>query len=463
MGVATPRKEYEQQLPGVTKNRDCASGQRAVKAKSTVYLKPLASQLNGTGGFTTDGKQEYEQYLSLALYFNAVGRTVDGSTGLIHRKKPVIELPAALEYLRDSIDSSTETLASHIQASTRENFITPRCGLLVDFPQSNERLSVADTERLNIRPKIMFFPYESILNWRYGVVDGKRQLVLLVLVEAAVKIIDKFETETVKNYRVLELIDGVYHSSLYNEDENIKEEAQPIRMNGQYAREIPFYTMEPLGGNRSAVDDLVDVNLNHYNMFSAYANKEHMCGFPIYWETGVTDADDDKNVSVGVGAKWTSENDQASFGILETSGDGGSMRSYLEDRKAEMAALGADMLKPSTSQAESGEAKRLDKIAQNATAGDIANTVSTAYRSAIRAAAVWVNANPDEVKVELNTDYIPGTIDPQMMSQLVAALQSGQISYDTFYENLQKGEIASEGRSAEEELALIASSETGMQ
>jgi hypothetical protein len=45
---------------------------------------------------------------------------------------------------------------------------------------------------------------------------------------------------------------------------------------------------------------------------------------------------------------------------------------------------------------------------------------------------------------------------------MVSAYQGGAISYETLYENLQRGEVAGSERTAEEEKALIANEDTGM-
>ena len=477
MSVTNEREEYTKQLSEVTKNRDCVIGQRRVKNKTTIYLKPLASQVDKDGNLTTEGKKDYDQYLQLALFFNAVGRTVDGLTGLIFRKDPVIELPEKIKYLKNNVSASNLTMISQMQSTVRDAFITPRSGLLVDFPDVVGEVSRADAEELNLRPKILAFPYESITNWYFDTVNGEYQIVLLVLKEAATERIDKFTTERKTKYRVLELIGRdekddkgtvtkseqlFYHHSLYDEGGDLISGPTIVMMNDKPATKIPFFLIETLDGVKAPIDDLVDVNLNHYNMFASYANKEHTSGFPIFWESGVEDESDDKNIAIGPGAKWTTRNAEAQFGVLETNGDGGSLRSYLEDRKTEMAALGAEMLNPLTGQSQSGESKRLDKVAQNATTADVANTVSRAYQQANEVAAAWMGANPEEVEVKLNTDYIPDDMNSQLLTALMVALQNGNISYDTFYENLQRGEIANPKRSAEDEKKLIANSELGL-
>ena len=127
-----------------------------------------------------------------------------------------------------------------------------------------------------------------------------------------------------------------------------------------------------------------------------------------------------------------------------------------------MAALGAEMLKPRTASAESAEAKSLDKVAQNSTTANIAITISEAYIKALNFAARWLGAAEDTV-YQLNTDYNPSTMNPQLLTSLMMAEQSGQISYETFWENLKRGEIANSDRTAEQEKALIVVADTGME
>lgn len=459
--VTSPSAEYSRLINDVKLNRAAVNGQRAIKKGGRVYLRPLASQLDGNGDFTTEGLASFKKYLELALFFNASGRTVDGLSGLVFRKDPIIELPEKLTYLIENIEASNQTMISQMQNVTRNAFITPQSALLTDFPESSGVLSTIESERANLRPRILFFPFESIIKTFFQVINNKFQLSLAVIRESTSSIVD-FEIENEAVYRVLSLIDGVYHHALYDDGGSLTSGPTPVLVNGKTSDEIPLYFITPLDGNKAAIDDLVDVNLNHYNMFASYANKEHTSGFPIFWETGVADADNDKNIDIGPGAKWTSQQADAQFGVLETMADGGSLRKYLEDRKMEMAALGAEMLSPSSGQAESGESKRLDKVAQNATTADIANTVSRAYNQACRFAARWVGANEEEVKIILNTDYIPAEMNPQLLTALLASLQSGEISYDTFYSNLQKGELIQSTRTAEEEKALIAVEETGV-
>ena len=61
---------------------------------------------------------------------------------------------------------------------------------------------------------------------------------------------------------------------------------------------------------------------------------------------------------IGNAVKWNG-GDDASFGVLQPDGNADSHRIALQDTEQRMAALGAEMLKPRVSGAESAEAKSL--------------------------------------------------------------------------------------------------------
>lgn len=469
--VTTTRPEYDDLLKDVKRNRDAVAGERQIKSETVEYLPPLASMTCGTyqdengqetirhnNGLSPEGARSYRKYLSLAYFYGASGRTVDGLTGLIFSKDPVKELPSSVEYLNANSDGKQTSLRKLSQKAATEAFISPQSAFLVDFPKVEGQMSVAQMEASNARPKILHYPFESIINWFYDVVNNELKLTLVVLMEC-VSVRDGYEIKDELRYRVLELRDGVYHQGVFTEDGEVVVESMPVLVNGQTTGEIPFYFVRVGAEMKSVINDLVDANLNHYRFFADYAAKEHASAFPVFYETGTLG--DDKNVMIGPGAKWSTQNSDAQFGVLQTASDGGSMRQYLIDMEQRMAALGAEMLKPRVASAESAESKSLDQVAQNSTTANVANNVSEAITKAINFCSRWLGGSEDAV-YSLNTDYNPSGMSAQDLTALVAAWQGGAISYDTFYTNLQKGEIASPDITSEEEQARITTESTGM-
>jgi hypothetical protein len=385
-----------------------------------------------------------------AYFYGATGRTVVGLSGLIFAKNPVVDLPTNVEYFTENVDGKGRALNDFVKELVDNAFKSVWSGVLVARPTTPAGLSKLDAERQNLRPKLLYYNFASIINWDYTTVNNKEVLSLLVLTEQTTKRTG-FKIESEIQYRVLELIDGVYHQALYNKDKEIVEESAAVIINGNPANEIPFYWLEAGEGGKSVIDDLVDANFQHYNVYADYGSKLHYSSFIIYYETGVNG--ESNNMVVGNGVKWNGATD-STFGVLQPDGNADSHRIALQDIQQLMASLGAEMLKPRTSGAESAEAKSLDQVAQNSTTASVANTVSMVVRRACDFADKWMGGNGGTV-FSLNTDYNPTGMNPQLLTALMTAVQSEQsISGQTLYELMQKGEVAST-RTYEEEQELI--------
>lgn len=412
--VKEPRKEYSDTLPSVTKNRLAVAGQRAVRAAGVQCLEPLASmlcetnyvdgvsQVNYTNSLTTEGLAKYNKYLKNAYYYGATGRTVTGLGGLISSKDPVKEIPSSISYMEENVNGKGQTLRDFSSDAVSEAFASTRSGILVARPSTPEGASKLDEETMNLRPKLLHYKFESIINWDYEVVNNVEKLSLLVLKESTTKR-KGFKVETESQYRVLELIDNVYHQSLYDDSGEILEESTPVIFNGQKSDEIPFYEIVAETETKAVIDDLVDANFEHYNIYADYGSKLHYSSFVIYTENG--NEHNNNNMIIGNGVKWNGSAD-GSFGILQPDGNADSHRLALQDTELRMAALGAEMLKPRTSGAESAEAKSLDQVAQNSTTANVAITVSDAITKAFNFSSKIMGGSEDAV-YRLNTDYNP--------------------------------------------------------
>ena len=468
--VTEPRIEYTDQLIDVQRNRAAVAGERSVKRGGVKFLPPLASMCcsitydeNGEQQFrqsitlTKEGQAAYTKYIALASFYGATGRTVDGLVGLIFSKQPVQELPALIEYLDENADSKGNSLRDLAKKAATEAMISPRSGILVARPSTPEGSSIADVEAQNLRPKLLSYKFEDIINWDYEVINNVEKLSLVVLCELTTKR-DGFKVDVEKQYRVLELIEGVYNQSLYNDAGAQIEAVLPVTINGSTSDVIPFYFVEVGAEGKSVINDLVDMNFHHYQVSADYNSKNHFSSFTIYYETG---ADSSQNMLMGNGVKWSNRSSDATFGILQPDGNADALRISLQDDEQRMAALGAEALKPRSSGAESAEAKSLDQVAQNSTTADVAITISEALTKALNFASMWMGST-EEAVYQLNTDYNPTGMSGQDLTAMVSAYQGGAISYDTLYENLQRGEIASVERTADEERAMITNADTGM-
>jgi hypothetical protein len=116
---------------------------------------------------------------------------------------------------------------------------------------------------------------------------------------------------------------------------------------------------------------------------------------------------------------------------------------------------GAQLFDNSPRGQESGEARRLRFSAETATLSSIVGSSALILERSLKQAAIMAGANPDEVVVKAPDNLLEGRLDPQEITALVQSWTGGAISYQTLYENLQRGRIASTERTADEEGALL--------
>jgi hypothetical protein len=137
-------------------------------------------------------------------------------------------------------------------------------------------------------------------------------------------------------------------------------------------------------------------------------------------------------------------------------------RQAMLDERQNAAQAGARLFNSSENKAaESGDALRIRFAAETATLTSIAQASAQGLEKALRHIAVMIGQDPTKVVVKPNLSFVDSTLTPADAAALVNVWQNGAISYETLYERLQRGEIASAERDHEAELALIAAEEFG--
>jgi hypothetical protein len=165
--------------------------------------------------------------------------------------------------------------------------------------------------------------------------------------------------------------------------------------------------------------------------------------------------------AVGAGAVISiKQGDQAGTPDVKYVGPAGTgiaaHRVAIQDERQNAAQSGARLFNSAeTKTAESGDALRIRFAAETATLTSIALASSQGLEKALRHIAIMIGQSPDAVTVKPNLSFIDSTLTPEQAASLVSLWQNGAIAYETLYENLQRGEIASAERDHEAELKLI--------
>jgi hypothetical protein len=456
MPVDTTATDYEANKPRWARCRVAIEGQDAVHAAGATYLPRLKGQ----------NEDEYKAYKERAQFYNATGRTLDGMTGLIFRKTPVVEVPSGMEIYTADVDKAGTPLLSFAEAVADELIAVGRIGVLVDYPTSEtKQVTVADAEAQGLRPYASIYPAESILSWLVG---SHRKLLRVVLKEcsSAIDATDEFKQVVKEQYRVLDLFDGRYRVRLYEKadgkDVQIGGDLYPL-MNGKAMTEIPFFICGTNGMGpqvqKPPMNDLVNVNMSHYKSTADYEHGLHFTGLPTPVITGYNPEvkEDGSKAVIALGSSecLIFPDKEAKAFFLEFTGLGlTQIKDALKSKEEQMASLGARMLAPEKRAVESAETASIHRSGENSVLASIANSASMLLTQVMKLIAEWANVSGD-VKITLNTDFLPNGMTAQELTALLKCVQSGKMSDETFYWNLQQGELVPDNLTFEEEQTRI--------
>ena len=446
--------DYDRWLPWWTRCRDVIAGDPKIKSpsKRKRYLPPLKSHENSP--------EKYDRYVQGALFYGATKRTKKAYEGMIFRKDPQIELPSAMEIYRPQILKALRMCVS-------ETINTNRIGVLDEYPVSGQELTLAQLESSDLRPYKSIYKAESIINWE-EIIDNDLQSsakkIVLRYYKRVEDLNNEFYYKDICYTKVLDLDEnGHYRQRLYETSSELNNqlisEIVPV-INGSPLDYIPFHFCDSNGGNVEVQEpellDLVAVNLSHYLTSATLENGEFWAGTPTPVIASDIPPDHSKMLIGPDGLIPLSSG--SSWGYLEFSGAGlGSLRESLKDKEQMMAKLGARLLEGEKRAAEAAETARIHRAGEYSILANIANSVSDTIEKSERTRAEWLGQNPDDVSIQLNTDFMPGILAGQELIAIVQGWQSGAYSYETLYENLQRGEIIRQDKPIQEEIEAIES------
>jgi len=202
--------------------------------------------------------------------------------------------------------------------------------------------------------------------------------------------------------------------------------------------------------------DLAVVNLAHYRNSAIYEHTLYLTAMPTPGCTGVSDEGEKKALeAMGPGALWLLTSPNAKAFMLEFQGHGAeAIRQAMLDKLNHMASLGARMIAEKKRAAESAEKARLDSQDETSLATEIVRTVEDALTATLRTMADWVAANPEEVEVTFNREFVETRLTAQETLQLASAWQMGAFSEDALWWNYQRGGRVPANRTLEEDREL---------
>lgn len=482
MAVDTKHPQYVQFAPVWQRMRDVVAGHEAMQERAGDYVRKAQDM-------TPD---QFRDYCTAAVFFEATGRTLEGLTGMAFARDPVTTVPAGLKDFAEDCTQDGVSLIQFADSAYEELFTVSRLGILCDYPPRDPSVRTRrDEERANRRPFLRKYYAEHILNWETTKVNGVYVLTQVRLFEQEYRDADEFDRERRDIIRVLDLttVDGVtaYRQRIFAHKDWVKvdsgalvDEATPTRrgarktpaapeedksnwsqdgeaviplINAKPIPFIPFWIINPSDQTpdvrRPLLAGLANVNVAHFNTTAQLENALFWCGNPQPYATGVDGATMPK-LSVGSSSLWTFPDAQSKVDFLSISGDSvQALNGRLDRHEQQMALLGARMLSPDKRAAEAAETARIHRQGEMSVVTGTSNSLSASITDIIKVAGMFQGVT-GEVVFQMNTAFFDEILSVSDAKGLVSLWQQGFMAPSDVIAQLKKASLLDPERTIEQ-------------
>ncbi len=475
--ISQKRAELLAMLYTYSMVRDCVAGEAAVKRQDELYL-PMPSgmvdavqpsigssnrQILGPNGLTQEQYNSvefnpnyhtnpaYAAYKTRASVPDLTGFTLRSLMGLALRKNASIDLPDKLALLEQQLPHMyRRTLSEVLQ--------TGRYGILID---------IVDDE-------FVLVPYvaESIINWKVQRdVNGKLVSYEYIILEETVCKEEDYSVETEKRYRVLEVVDGVYRSTLYTDegtpippaDQEGEELVTYVEPNykGKTLDKVPFVFFGSTDNDSepdvSPLAAIAAITIQVYMKSADLSQAEYTSCNPTLVFSGIQGDQVPKKIGATVAIALPDKEAKAYYTTTDTSA--------LDHVQGHIAALyeqavvyGAQLLGGSKSGVESGEALRLRQSAGSSSLVTVVTTIQNGYEMLFSLVGEWGGMSEDQFEFEPIKEFSEMQLSAQEMVALVNSWMNGVLSKETVVDVFRRAGMLKDDRTVEDELKAIADS-----
>lgn len=424
--------KYIYHLPDYRKIRDCYNGERAIKAAGVQYLPRLKAQ----------SEEDYQNYLTRALFFPVTGKTVATMVGMATTKPPKVTAPDVMApYFKDT--ESGYQFSEFYVNTMQEMVLMGRYGVLIDAPEAVEG-----------QPTLCPYIAENVVNWDqddYGVVT-----MLLLRETRNTRDPGQFETVVEVQYRHCYLNDaGIYTQEVLDEDLKIKKMPVQPTFTGSTINFIPWVTFGASGAHidvdKPPMLDISTINISHYLTSADLEWGRHIVGLPTPVISGV---DASTKLSIGGTAAWILPVVEAKAYYLEFQGLGlKSLEIAMSDKIGLMSSMSARLVDNSTRGSEAAETVRLRYMSESAGLIHIIGSIETGCTILYNMLAKLLKTT--EVTVQFSKEILGVGVSFKDLKILFEAYLTSSISKETLVYNLRRLDAIDPNRTDEEEMSAI--------
>lgn len=459
------RGELNEFLPAYYLIRDCIVGEQAIKG--FVGSQSGLTGGAGNGGFpltvtnimvsravrylpqpnaedqSPSNLARYKAYVTRAVFYNVTGRTLEGMTGQIFLRDPIVALPTELELMKVDADGSGLTLDQLANRCVRHCISYGRTGILVDYPVMGDapttKAAIADGE---IRPVFIIYNPWDIINWRMEVDGAKKRLTFVVLREFIDEdTSDGFGVEVFEQYRVLSLDDttGEYLTETYRKlpgrggQYSVIETNYPKDATGARMKDIPFSFIgsenNDVSPNKPPLYDLASINVAHYRNSADYEESCFMVGQPTPVISGVSEdwVDNVLKGSVALGSRTAIILPVGGKAELLQAKENSMPIEAMKAKEEQMVSIGAKLIKIQKT-AKTATQQIIETTAESSPLANISKNVSSAIVWALGIAAAFVGAATGSIEYKLNKDFDLTSMTADDQNAVILQWQSGALA-----------------------------------
>lgn len=444
-------------LAATAKGRVLMGGSAAMRDAGKTYLPR----------FEAESEDGYKARLAASWLFNGYRKTVRDLTGKVFAKPVETDAAGRMAAWLDDADMQGRDLSTFARAVFEDAISGPGIAwIMVDAPARTGGETQAQAAAGGLRPYLVHLGIEEVIGWKTARVANRTVVSQVRLAETVTEPDpkDEFAEVKVEQVRVLDRTENGVQTRLFRKQAgkgDWQEWGEPtfsglteITIAPVYLTRTGFWTAEP------PLDDLADVNVAHWQSQSDQRNILHVARVPILFATGRTQ--DDGALTIGAPTAVLAADPNADLKWVEHTGaaiDAG--RQDLKDLEFQMEAHGLQLLvaRPG-GQSATGEA--LDAEKETSTLAMMADALKDALEQAIG----WMGEYAGEaapVAVTVNTDFGVGLMTPQEMTAMLSAVNSGNLSRETFLREMARRGVIAGDIDPDEEAERIEAEGGGME
>lgn len=447
--VAKRSAASDKMVQASEKGRALMGGTGAMRAAGERYLPK----------FPAETHEAYRARLNSSWLFNGYRKTVRDMSGRVFDKPIEVEdvAPPLSDWLAN-IDLAGRDLSTFARQVFEDGLDAGIAYVMVDAPPRQQGVTQAQAQAQNLRPYLVHLAAEDVLGWKAETVDNVMTLTQLRIMETATEPDpkDEFAQIEVDQVRVLDRTPGGVQTRIYRKvksasgaeswelhDEPTISGMDEITVVPFYANRTGFFTGEPM------LDDLADVNVAHWQSQSDQRNILHFARVPVLFQSGISD--DDGPVVISAGMVSTATDPNADMKWVEHSGSAiGAGRQDLKDLEFQMEAHGLQLLAARPG-AQSATGEALDAAKETSALAMTADQLQDALEQALQWMLAYAGAE-QEITVKVNKDFGVTMMTAQELGVLLNAVNTGNLSRQTFIaEMARRGAIRGDIVAEEEE------------